>query len=115
MVKVLVTGADGVIGSHLVELLVKSGYSVKAFCFYNSTSNWGWLDSISDDIKNEIEVCLGDIRDPDLVRNSIKGCDEIYHLAALIAIPYSYIAPSSYIDTNIHGTLILSNLQGILM
>jgi len=103
--KVLVTGADGFIGSHLVEILIKSGYSVKAFCFYNSTSNWGWLDSVPEDIKNEVEICLGDIRDPELVRREIKGCDEIYHLAALIAIPYSYISPSSYIDTNIHGTL----------
>lgn len=103
--KVLVTGADGFIGSHLVEILIKSGYRVKAFCFYNSTSNWGWLDSVPEDIKNEVEICLGDIRDPELVRREIKGCDEIYHLAALIAIPYSYISPSSYIDTNIHGTL----------
>ena len=103
--KVLVTGADGFIGSHLVEILIKSGYRVKAFCFYNSTSNWGWLDSVPEDIKNEVEICLGDIRDPELVRKEIKGCDEIYHLAALIAIPYSYISPSSYIDTNIHGTL----------
>ena len=103
--KVLVTGADGFIGSHLVEILIKSGYRVKAFCFYNSTSNWGWLDSVPEDIKNEVEICLGDIRDPELVRKEIKGCDEIYHLAALIAIPYSYISPSSYIDTNINGTL----------
>ncbi len=103
--KILVTGADGFIGSHLVELLVRSGYTVKAFCFYNSTGNWGWLESVSEEIKNDIEVCLGDIRDPQLVRSSIKGCDEVYHLAALIAIPYSYISPSSYIDTNIHGTL----------
>jgi len=103
--KVLVTGADGFIGSHLVEILIKSGYSVKAFCFYNSTSNWGWLDSVPADIKNEVEICLGDIRDTELVRREIKGCDEIYHLAALISIPYSYISPSSYIDTNIHGTL----------
>ena len=103
--KVLVTGADGFIGSHLVEILIKSGYRVKAFCFYNSTSNWGWLDSVPEDIKNEVEICLGDIRDPELVRREIKGCDEIYHLAALIAIPYSYISPSSYIDTNINGTL----------
>ena len=103
--KVLVTGADGFIGSHLVEILIKSGYRVKAFCFYNSTSNWGWLDSVPADIKNEVEICLGDIRDTELVRREIKGCDEIYHLAALISIPYSYISPSSYIDTNIHGTL----------
>ena len=103
--KVLVTGADGFIGSHLVEILIKSGYRVKAFCFYNSTSNWGWLDSVPEDIKNEVEICLGDIRDTELVRREIKGCDEIYHLAALISIPYSYISPSSYIDTNIHGTL----------
>ncbi len=105
MKKILITGADGFIGSHLVELLVKSGYGVKAFCFYNSSGSWGWLDTLEEEIKDEIDVCLGDIRDQEFVRNAAKGCSEIYHLAALIAIPYSYTAPSSYIDTNIHGTL----------
>ena len=105
MKKILITGADGFIGSHLVELLVKRGYGVKAFCFYNSSGSWGWLDTLEKEIKDEIDVCLGDIRDQEFVRNAAKGCSEIYHLAALIAIPYSYTAPSSYIDTNIHGTL----------
>tara|TARA_B100001248_G_scaffold260185_2_gene247746 strand:- start:101 stop:1105 length:1005 start_codon:yes stop_codon:yes gene_type:complete len=103
--KVLVTGADGFIGSHLVELLVKNGYKVKAFCFYNSLGNYGWLNTIPKEIQNEIEICLGDIRDSNLVREYMRGCDEVFHLAALIAIPYSYVAPASYVDTNIHGTL----------
>lgn len=105
MSKVLVTGADGFIGSHLVELLVHSGYQVRAFCFYNSIGSRGWLDYLPQSTKSEFEVVLGDIRDPLCVRSAIKGCDLVFHLAALIAIPYSYIAPSSYIDTNIHGTL----------
>ena len=105
MKKVLVTGADGFIGSHLVEMLLKSNYEVRAFCLYNSNSNWGWLEYISDDLKNKLEVVLGDIRDPIFVRDSAKGCDTIFHLAALIAIPYSYAAPLSYIETNIIGTL----------
>lgn len=103
--KTLITGADGFIGSHLVEFLVRKGLNVKAFCFYNSEGNWGWLDSIPSEIKNELEVVLGDIRDPQMVRHAMQDCSEVYHLAALIAIPYSYLAPSSYIDTNIHGTL----------
>lgn len=103
--KVLVTGADGFIGSHLVELLLESGYEVRAFCQYNSNGAWGWLDTLSDSDKANIEVVLGDIRDPACVFNAVKGCGKVFHLAALIAIPYSYIAPSSYIDTNIHGTL----------
>ena len=103
--RILVTGADGFIGSHLVELLVKTGYKVRAFCIYNSIGSWGWLDSLSVDIKENFEVVLGDIRDPISVREAMRGCDLVFHLAALIAIPYSYIAPSSYIDTNIHGTL----------
>ena len=105
MVKVLVTGSDGFIGSHLVESLVKDGFQVKAFCFYNSNNSWGWLENIPAEVKSSIEVFLGDIRDPYCVKNAMKGCDMVFHLAALIGIPYSYIAPSSYVDTNIHGTL----------
>ena len=105
MAKVLVTGADGFIGSHLVEQLVKSGYTVKAFCYYNSFNSWGWLDTLPDTIKNNIEVFTGDIRDPNGVRTAMKDVDVVYHLAALIAIPYSYHSPDSYIDTNVKGTL----------
>ncbi len=105
MNKVFVTGADGFIGSHLVEALIKKGYSVRAFCLYNSQGSWGWLDTLSIDIKSKIEVILGDVRDPLSVRQGMVGCDTVFHLAALIAIPYSYIAPSSYVDTNIQGTL----------
>ena len=105
MTKVLVTGADGFIGSHLVEILVERGYSVKAFCFYNSQGSLGWLDTIPNNIRTEVEISLGDIRDYQCVLSSMKGVEKVFHLAALIAIPYSYIAPSSYIDTNIHGTL----------
>ena len=105
MTKVLVTGADGFIGSHLVEALVKANYDVKAFCMYNSNSSWGWLEYIPNDLKNNLEVVLGDIRDPICVREAMKGCNLVFHLAALIAIPYSYVAASSYVDTNIKGTL----------
>ena len=105
MSKFLVTGADGFIGSHLVEALVSAGHQVRAFCLYNSNGSWGWLDSLPDAIKVELEVVLGDIRDPLCVREAMRGCDQVFHLAALIAIPYSYVAPASYIDTNIHGTL----------
>ena len=105
MTKVLVTGADGFIGYHLVETLVKKGENVRAFCLYNSAGSWGWLDTLENNIKKEIEVILGDVRDPLCVNNSSKDIDTIYHLASLIAIPYSYYAPSSYVDTNIHGTL----------
>lgn len=105
MTKVLITGADGFIGSHLTELLLASGYQVRAFCLYNSIGSWGWLDTLSEHTKAELDVVLGDIRDPLCVREAMRGCDHVYHLAALIAIPYSYVAPSSYIDTNIHGTL----------
>lgn len=105
MKKVLVTGADGFIGSHLTELLVNEGYKVKAFSFYNSFNSWGWLDSLDNSILNEIEVFTGDIRDPNGVRNAMKGIDEVFHLAALIAIPFSYHSPDSYVDTNIKGTL----------
>lgn len=103
--KVLVTGADGFIGSHLVEELLEANYDVKAFCFYNSNSSYGWLDTLSKQKKDSIEFILGDIRDPFCVEQAMKSCDMVFHLAALIAIPYSYLAPSSYIDTNITGTL----------
>ncbi len=103
--KILVTGADGFIGSHLVEQLIKSGKSVKAFTYYNSFNSWGWLDTLPKELLNEIEIFSGDIRDPNGVREAVKGCSEIYHLAALIAIPYSYHSPDSYVDTNIKGTL----------
>lgn len=103
--KVLVTGADGFIGSHLVEQLIREGHSVKAFVFYNSFNTWGWLDSIPKHILNEIEIFSGDIRDPNGVRNAMTGVDQVFHLAALIAIPFSYHSPDSYVDTNIKGTL----------
>ena len=103
--KVLVTGADGFIGSHLVELLLLHGFDVRAFCIYNSCGTTGWLDSLPQCVRSQIEIVLGDIRDPLCVREAMRGCDQVFHLAALIAIPYSYIAPASYINTNIHGTL----------
>ncbi len=106
---VMVTGADGFIGSHLTEELVKKGEKVKAFCYYNSFGKWGWLDTLPDEIKNEIEVFMGDIRDPNGVRTAMKGQDIVYHLAALIAIPFSYHSPDSYVDTNIKGTLNVLN------
>lgn len=105
MSKILVTGADGFIGSHLVEELVRRGEKVKAFAYYNSFNTWGWLDTLEKDILNEIEVFTGDVRDPNGVREAVKGMDQIYHLAALIAIPFSYHSPDSYVDTNIKGTL----------
>ncbi|MBS4534369.1 NAD-dependent 4,6-dehydratase LegB [Clostridium sp. D2Q-14] len=105
MKKVLVTGADGFIGSHLTEELVKQGYKLKAFAYYNSFNSWGWLDTLPKDIMNEIEVFTGDIRDPNGVREAMKGIDEVFHLAALIAIPFSYHSPDTYVDTNIKGTL----------
>ncbi len=105
MRKVLITGADGFIGSHLTEELVRKGYDVRAFVQYNSFSSWGWLDKIDSDIKNKLEVFSGDIRDSNGVRTAMVGCDKVLHLAALIAIPYSYHSPDSYIDTNIKGTL----------
>ena len=101
----LVTGADGFIGSHLVEELVKQGQKVKAFVFYNSFNTWGWLDTLSPELLTEIEIVAGDIRDPNGVRSAMKGMDEVYHLAALIAIPFSYHSPDTYVDTNIKGTL----------
>lgn len=103
--KILVTGADGFIGSHLVEELVRQGHQVKAFVYYNSFNSWGWLDHSQAAIKEEIEVFSGDIRDPHGVKEAMKGCDIVFHLAALIAIPYSYHSPDTYVDTNIKGTL----------
>lgn len=105
MKKVLVTGADGFIGSHLTEALLEKGYEVKAFAYYNSFNTWGWLDSLPSDKLKEIEVFTGDIRDPNGVREAMKGVEEVFHLAALIAIPFSYHSPDSYVDTNIKGTL----------
>ncbi|MBM9577291.1 SDR family oxidoreductase [Leptospira sp. 201903070] len=105
MKKVLVTGADGFIGSHLTEALVRSGYEVKAFIYYNSFGSWGWLDHCHPDVKGKFEVFLGDVRDPNGVRTALKGMDAVLHLAALIGIPYSYHSPDTYIDTNIKGTL----------
>ena len=103
--KVLVTGADGFIGSHLVELLISKGYQVKAFVNYNSFNSWGWLDTLPKEKLAQIEVIAGDIRDPNGVRVAMQGCEIVFHLAALIAIPFSYHSPDSYIDTNIKGTL----------
>lgn len=103
--KILVTGADGFIGSHLVEALVRQGHEVRAFVLYNSFNSWGWLDDAPPEIKSAIEVFSGDIRDPNGVRQAVRGCDVVLHLAALIAIPYSYHSPDTYIDTNIKGTL----------
>ena len=103
--KILVTGADGFIGSHLVETLVNKGYKVKAFVLYNSFNSWGWVDSLPKNVTSKIEVFSGDIRDPYGIREAIKDCSYVFHLAALIAIPYSYHSPDSYIDTNIRGTL----------
>lgn len=103
--KILVTGSEGFIGSHLTEALVRAGYDVRAFVLYNSFNSWGWLDRCADDVKNKFEVFTGDIRDPNGVRTAMKGCDAVLHLAALIAIPYSYHSPDTYVDTNIKGTL----------
>ena len=103
--RALVTGADGFIGSHLVEHLVRSGAKVRAFVYYNAFGHWGWLDWIPSEVRSEIEVCAGDIRDGRSVREAAAGVDTIYHLAALIGIPYSYSAPDSYVDTNIKGTV----------
>lgn len=105
MKKVLVTGADGFIGSHLTESLLEKGYDVKAFTYYNSFNTWGWLDTLPKEKLNQIEVFSGDIRDPNGVREAMKGADQVFHLAALIAIPFSYHSPDSYVDTNIKGTL----------
>jgi len=105
MKKIFITGADGFIGSHLVELMVRSGYQVKPYVLYNSFNSWGWLDHIPNDIKSELDVISGDVRDPYRVRMAMQGCDAVMHLAALIAIPYSYHSPASYVDTNVTGTL----------
>jgi len=103
--KVLVTGADGFIGSHLTEALVRKGYNVKAFVLYNSLNSWGWLDECAEDVRGNFEVVTGDIRDPHGVLDAMRDCDVVLHLAALIAIPYSYQSPDTYVDTNIKGTL----------
>lgn len=103
--KILITGADGFIGSHLTEYLISQGYPVRAFIYYNSFGSWGWLNHLSKHIKNEIDVFAGDIRDPHGVKKAVEGCDVILHLAALIGIPYSYHSPHAYVDTNIVGTL----------
>lgn len=103
--KVLVTGADGFIGSHLVETLVDEGAQVRAFCYYNSFNSLGWLDTLPKSYQEKIEIFTGDIRDSGSVRSGMKDRDVVFHLAALIAIPYSYYSPESYVDTNIHGTL----------
>ena len=102
---ILVTGADGFIGSHLTEELVRQGYKVRAFVLYNSFNSWGWLDSAPKEIRDNLEVFAGDIRDPHGVKEAMKGCDVVLHLAALIAIPYSYHSPDTYVDTNVKGTL----------
>ena len=107
--KVLVTGADGFIGSHLTEALVQAGENVRALCCYNSFGQWGWLDTAAPEVKNELDVVMGDVRDPGGVRRAMEGADVVYHLAALIAIPYSYHSPDSYVDTNIKGTLNVLN------
>ncbi len=103
--RLLVTGANGFIGSHLTEALVRQGYDVRAFVLYNSFNSWGWLDHCAEDVKGQFEVFAGDIRDSNGVRTAMKDCDAVLHLAALIAIPYSYHSPDTYVDTNIKGTL----------
>ncbi len=103
--RVLITGADGFIGSHLVEALLAEGCKVRAFCYYNSFNSWGWLDSLSKETLQQLDVFTGDIRDPNGVRTAMKDIDVVFHLAALIAIPFSYHSPDSYIDTNVKGTL----------
>lgn len=103
--KILVTGADGFIGSHLTEALVRRGFDVRAFVYYNSFNSWGWLDHSTPDVQRSLDVFAGDIRDPHGVRTAMKGCAVVMHLAALIAIPYSYHSPDTYVDTNIKGTL----------
>lgn len=105
MGKILVTGADGFIGSHLTEELIRRGHDVRAFVLYNSFNSWGWLDQSPPDIKQQLDIFAGDVRDPYGVRAAIRGCDVVLHLAALVAIPYSYHSPDTYIDTNIKGTL----------
>jgi dTDP-glucose 4,6-dehydratase len=103
--KILVTGSDGFIGSHLTEELIGRGYDIRAFVYYNSFNSWGWLDSLPAGIKEKLDVFSGDIRDPSGVKEAMKGCDIVMHLAALVAIPYSYHSPDTFVDTNIKGTL----------
>lgn len=103
--RVLITGADGFIGSHLTEHLVREGADVRAFVYYNSFNSWGWLDHCNPEVKGQFDVFPGDIRDPNGVREAMRGCDMVFHLAALIAIPFSYHSPDTYIDTNVRGTL----------
>ncbi len=103
--KILITGADGFIGSHLTEKLIRSGSKVRSFVMYNSFNSWGWLDHTAKDIRNSLEIFPGDIRDPHGIKKAMQGCDIVMHLAALIAIPYSYHSPDTYVDTNIKGTL----------
>lgn len=105
MKKILVTGSDGFIGSHLTEELVKAGYQVKAFVYYNSFNTWGWLDTLPSDVMKNVEIFQGDVRDPNGVKEAMKGTSAVFHLAALIAIPFSYHSPDTYVDTNIKGTL----------
>jgi dTDP-glucose 4,6-dehydratase len=105
MKKILITGADGFIGSHLTEYLIRKGYAVRPFVFYNSFDSWGWLDYSPPEIRREMDVFAGDIRDPNGTRKAMRGCDAVLHLAALIAVPYSYHSPDSYVETNIKGTL----------
>lgn len=102
---ILVTGADGFIGSHLTEALIMQGFKVRAFVFYNSLNSWGWLDHADADVRKQLDVFPGDIRDPHGVRTAMQGCESVLHLAALIGIPYSYHSPDTYIDTNVKGTL----------
>jgi NAD dependent epimerase/dehydratase len=103
--KILITGADGFIGSHLTEALVRKGYQVRAFVLYNSFNSWGWLDNCASDVKGMFEIFAGDVRDPHGIKEAMKGCDAVLHLAALIAIPFSYHSPDTYLETNIKGTL----------
>ena len=103
--RVLVTGACGFIGSHLVEALVRAGHTVRALAYYNAQGSWGWLDHVDPHVQRDVEVVLGDIRDAGGVREIVRGCDAVLNLAALIAIPYSYRSPGSYVDTNVTGTL----------
>lgn len=105
MARILITGADGFIGSHLTEALVRGGHTVRAFVLYNSFNSWGWLDHCAEDVKGHFDVFSGDVRDPNGVRTAMRGCDAVLHLAALIGIPYSYHSPDTYVDTNIKGTL----------
>ena len=105
MKKILVTGSDGFIGSHLTEELVRAGYQVKAFVYYNSFNTWGWLDTLPSDVMKNVEIVQGDVRDPNGVKEAMKETAAVFHLAALIAIPFSYHSPDTYVDTNIKGTL----------